>query len=129
MLLLVAPTAADGVNLLAAAACMCPDADGTVVAVEVVVPPDMHCSPVVGESTAVVVVVVAVISGVVGVGVTTLTDLSADVPSTLLVCLAKTCPSPFVLSLSTLVLLLFHQVTFCAARACMHLRRCWPHTV
>ena len=146
MLLLVAPTAAAGIHLVDAAACMCPAAAGTVVASEVVVPPDMHCLPLVGASTDVVVVVAivaasiagdtivaisvaAVIAGVVAVGVATLTALSAAVTSKLIVFLAQTCPSPFVLSLSTLVLLLFHQATFCAARACTHLRTYGPHHV
>ena len=146
MLLLVAPTAASGIHLVTADAYMCPSAAGTVVAAEVVVPPDMHCLPVVGAATAVVVVVAivaasvagaasvavsvaAVIAVVVAVGVSTLTALSDAVPSTLFVCLAQTCLSPFVLSLSTLVLLLFRQATFCAARACMHLRTCGPHHV
>ena len=106
----------------------------------------MHCSPVVGAATAVVVVVdivaasvdvaaivavyvAAAIASVVAIGVATLTSLSVAVFSTLLVCLAQICPSTFVVSLSTLVLLLFHQETFCAARACMHLRTCGPHHV
>ena len=146
MLLLVAPTAADGIHLVSAAACMWPAVAGNVAA-GVVVPPDMHCSPIVGAATDVFVDVVsivaasvagaaivavsvaAVIYGVVAVGVDTLITLSSSVPSTLLVCLAQTCPSPFDLSLSTLVLLLFHRATFCAARACMHLRTCGPHHV
>ena len=147
MLLLVNPTVAAGNHLVAAAACMCPAADGTVVAAEVVLPYDMHCLPVVGAATSVVVVVVAivassvavaaivavsvaaVIAGVFDVEVATLTSLSVDVLSTLLLCLAQICPSPFVFPLSTLVLLLFHHATFCAACACMHLRTCWPHHV
>ena len=106
MLLLVAPTAAYVIHLVAAAACMWPAVAGNVAA-GVVVPPDMHCSPVVGAATAVVVVVAifsasisgativsvsvaAMIAGVVAVGVSTLNALSASVPSTLLVCLAQT---------------------------------------
>ena len=146
MLLFVVPISAAGTHLVDAAACMCPAAAGTVVAAEEVVPPDTNCLPVVVEATDVVVVVAivaasvagaaivvvsvaAVIDGVVDVGVATLTDLSAAVPSTPLVCLAQKCLSPFVLSLSTLVLLLFHQAAFCAAHACMHLRTCGPHHV
>ena len=105
MLLLVAPTAAAGIHLVAAATYMCPAEAGTIVSAEVVVPPDMHCSPVVGAATAIVVVVAivaasvagdaivavsvaAVIDGVVAVVVATLTALSAAVPFTLLVFLA-----------------------------------------
>ena len=104
----------------------------------------MHCLTVVGAATAVVVVVAivaasvagaaivvvsvaAVFSGVVAVGVSTLIFLPVAVLSTLLVCLSQICPSPFVLSLFNLVLLLFHPEMFCAARACMHLRTCGPH--
>ena len=74
---------------------MCPAVSGTVVAAEVVVPPDIHCLPAVGAATAIVVDVVAifsasvdgaaivdvsvdaVVSGVVDVGVVTLTSLYA----------------------------------------------------
>ena len=42
MLLLVVPTTAAGINFVAAVTCMCPAAAVTVVAAEVVVPPDMH---------------------------------------------------------------------------------------
>ena len=77
MLLLVDPTASAGIHFVAAAACMCPAMAGTVVASEVVVPPDMHCSPVVGAATAVVIDVVTivavsvadVVAGAVAVGV------------------------------------------------------------
>ena len=96
MLLLVAPTAAAGIHLVDATACMCPAAAGTVVVAEVVVSPDIHCSPVVGSATDVVVVVAIVaasiagaaivdvsvadvISGRVAVGVATLTVLYATV--------------------------------------------------
>ena len=48
MLLLVTPTAAAGIHFVATVECMCPAAAGTVVAAEVVVPPDIHCSPAVG---------------------------------------------------------------------------------
>ena len=44
----------------AAPARMCPAAASTVVAYEVVVPPDIHCSLVVGAATAVVVYVVSI---------------------------------------------------------------------
>ena len=83
----------------------------------------------VAGAASVAVSVAAVIAVVVAVGVSTLTALSDAVPSTLFFCLAQTCLSPFVLSLSTLVLLLFRQATFCAACACMHLRTCGPHHV
>ena len=130
MLLLVAHTAAAGIHFVADVACMCPAAAGTVVAAEVVVPPDMHCLPAVGAATAAVVDVVAIVAvsvsavfaGAVAVGVAMLSALSADAPSTPLVCPVQTCPSPSVLLLSTHVLRLFHQANFCAARACMHLR-------
>ena len=139
MLLLVVPTTAAGIHFLAAVACMCPAVAGTVVSAEVVVPPDMNCLPAVGDSTAVVVSdagavivyvsVAAVFSGSVYVGVTTVSSLSAAAPSTPLVCPVQICPSPYVLSLSTHVLRLFRPATFCAARACMHLRTCGPHHV
>ena len=147
MLLLVAPTAAAGIHLVAAATCMCPDAAGTVVAAEVVVPPDMHCLPAVGAATAVVVYVfviaaasvagdaivsvsvAAVVAGIVDVGVSMLTFLPNVAPSMPLVCPAQTCTPPSVLSLSNHVLRLFHQATSCVARACMHLRTCGPHHV
>ena len=62
MLLLVAPTAAAGIHFVADVAFMCPAAAGTVFAAEVVVPPDMHCSPAVGAATAVVVDVVVIVA-------------------------------------------------------------------
>ena len=144
MLLFVAPISDAGNHLVADAACMFPAAADTVVATEVVVPSDMHGLPVVGAATDVVVMVAivaasvavadivavsvtAVFSGVVSVGVATLIFLPAAVLSMLIVCLAQICPSPFFLSLSTLVLLLFRPATFCAARACMHLCTCGPH--
>ena len=147
MLLVVAPTADAGIHFVAAVSCMCPAASGTVVAAEVVVPPDMHCLPAVGAANAVVVDVVAivaasdagaaifavsvasVVAGAVAVGFATVTALPADAPSMPLVCPLQTCPSPYVLSLSTHFLHLFHQATFCAARACMHLRTCAPHVM
>ena len=115
MLLLVAPTDAACIHLVASDACMCPPVVGTVVSAEVVVPPNMHCLPVVGAATAVVAVVAiaaasvagaaivvvsvaAVIFGGVAVGVATLASRSAVVISTLLVCLAQICPSPLLLS-------------------------------
>ena len=103
MLLLVFPTAAAGIHFLAAVACMCPAAAGTVVAVEVVVPPDMHCLPAVGAATDVVVDAVStvaasdagdvivsvsvadVFSGGVAVGVATLSALYSTAPYTMLV--------------------------------------------
>ena len=144
MLLFVAPISAAGIHLVDAAACMCPSAAGTVDAAEVVVLSDMHGLPVVGAASSVVVVVAivatsvavativaisvaAVFAGVVDVGVATLIFLPLAVLSMLLVCLVQICPSQFVLSLSTLVLLLFHPATFCAAHACMHLRTWGPH--
>ena len=147
MLPLVVPTAAAGIHLVAAAACMCPAVAGTVVGAEVVVPPDMHCSPSVGTDTTVVVDVVAiaadsvsgaaivavsvaaVVAGEVAIGVATLTALSSAEPSMPLVCPAQTCPSPSVLSLPNQVLRLFHQSTSCTARACMQLCKCGPHHV
>ena len=147
MLLLVAPTDAACIHLVAADACMCPPVVGTVVSAEVVVTPDMHFSHSIGEATAffvsvvaivvdyvagaaiIAVPVAAVVVGAVAVGVATLTSLAAAAPSTALVCPAQTCPSPSVLSLSTYVLSLFHQAKFCAAHACMHLRTCGPHHV
>ena len=115
MLLLVVPTDADVIHFVAAVACMCPAASSTVVADEVVVPPDMHCSPDLGSATAVFVDVVAtvyasdagaaivavsvadVFSGAVAVGVATLSALSSAAPSTPLVCPVQTYPSPSVL--------------------------------
>ena len=143
MLLFVAPISGAGTHLVASDACMCPDADGSVVAADVVVPSDMNGLPVVGATNTVFVVVeiiaasitvaaivavsvAAVFASVVGVRVSTLVFLNVAVLSTLLVCLAQICPYPFVLSLSTLVLLLFRPATFCAARACIHLCTCGP---
>ena len=144
MLLVVVPTADVGIHFVASVACMCPAAAGTVLADEVVVPPDMHFSPAVGAATAVVVDVVsivaafdagsaivavsvdAVFAGAVSVGVAMLSALYAAAPSTPLVCLVQTCTYPSVLSLYTHVLRLFHQETFCAALACMHIRTCGP---
>ena len=109
----------------------------------VLVRPDIYCSLAVGAATAAAVGVVAtvdgsdagaaivavsVIAGTVADGFTTWV-LSADVLSTPLVCKVQTCPSPSVLSLSILVQILFHPETFCAARACMHLRTCGRHPV
>ena len=100
MLLLVAPTAADGIHFVADFAFMYPAADGTVVAAEVVILPDMHCSPAVGAVTAVIfdvvvivaasdagaaivaVSVAAVFAGAVAVGVSMFSSLSAAAPST-----------------------------------------------
>ena len=138
MLLFVVPISAAGTHLVDAAACMCPDADGTVVAADVVVPSDMHGLPVVGAATVVVVVVEiiaasvtvativavsvsAVFAGVVGVGVSTLIFLHVAVLSTLLVCLAQICPYPFFCrcpplscscSVQKLFLLRVHACTF-----------------
>ena len=115
MLLLVVPTVAAIIHFVDAAAFMCPAAAGTVVAAEVVVPPDMHYSPSIGAATSVVVGVVAIVVAsvagaaivavsvaalvvdVVAVGVATLTSLTAAKPSTPLVCPAQNFPSPFVL--------------------------------
>ena len=47
------PTAVAGIYFVDDIACMCPAVAGTVVAAEVVVPPDMHCSPAVGAAVAV----------------------------------------------------------------------------
>ena len=131
---LVVPTAVDGIQFVAAVACMCSTASGTVVAAVVLVLPDIHCSLSVGDATAADVGVVAtvdasdavasiiavpVVDGAVGAGVVTWV-LSAAVLSTPLVCPVQTCPSPSVLSLSILVQILFHPATFCAAPACMH---------
>ena len=149
MLPLVVPTTSAGIHLgdAAATACMCPSAAGTVVAAEVVVPPDMHCLPDFGAAAAVVVDVVDiaaasvagdatvavsvadVVARKVAVGVATLTALPAAAPSMPLFCPAQTCPFPYVFSLSNQVLLLFHQATSCAARACMHLRTFGTHHV
>ena len=109
MLLLVAPTAVPGIHVVADVACMCPAEADNVVAAEVVVPPDMNCSPAVGTATAVVVDVVAIVSvsvsavfaGAVVVWVDMLSALYDAAPSTPLVCPVQTCPSPSVLSLST----------------------------
>ena len=106
----------------------------------------MHCSLDVGAVTAVVVGVVATVAAfdagaaIVDVSVVAVVadDVAARVDtwflyavvlSTPLVCPVQTCPSPSVLSLSIHVLLLFHLATFCAARACMHLRTCGSHHV
>ena len=78
------------------------------------------------RAAIVAVSVAAIFAGAVAVGVVMLSDLSTAAPSMPLVCPVQTCPSPSVLSLSTHVLRLFHQATFCAARACMHLRTCGP---
>ena len=100
--------------------------------------PDIHCFLAVGAATDGVVVVVAtvaasdagaaivvvsVVAGAVSAGVATW-FLSAAVLSMPLVSPVQTCPSPSVFSLSIYVLLYFHPATFCAARACMHLRTC-----
>ena len=103
MILLMVPTADAGIHFVAVAACMCPAVDGTVVAAEVVVPPDMHFSPAVGAATDVVVDVVAIVAasvsgaaivaislddlvhGAVDVGVAMFTALSAAAPSTPLI--------------------------------------------
>ena len=139
---LVVPTAVAGVHFLAAVACMCSAAAGTVVAASVLVLPDIHCSLAVGAATVAVVVVAAtvaasdagsaivaisVVSGDVAAGVYTWV-LFAAVLSKPLVSPVQTCPSPSVLSLSILVQLLFHPATFCAARACIHLCTCGSHT-
>ena len=55
MRLLVVPTDAAGIHFVAAVACMSSSVIGTVVAAEVVVPPDIHCLIVVGAATFVVV--------------------------------------------------------------------------
>ena len=144
MLQFVVPTAVAGIHFVAAVACLCSATDGTVVAAAVLVLPDIYFSLVVGAATAAVVVgvvstvaasdagaasvVVSVVAGAVAAGVATWV-LSADVISTPLVCPVQTFPSPSVLSLSTLVQILFHSATFCAARACMHLRTCGRHPV
>ena len=126
---------------MAAVACICSAAAGTVLAVAVLVLSDIHFLLVVGDATDVVVgvvatvatyaagdanVVVYVVTGAVAAGVA-MWVLSAAVLSTPLVCPVQTCPSPSVLSLSIHVLLPFHPATFCAARACMHLRTCGRH--
>ena len=146
MRLLVVPTAAAGIHFVADVACMCSSEIGTVVAAAVLVQPDMHCSLVVGAATAVVAGVVAavdasdagaaivdvsVVAMVVGTVATVVATwfLSAIVLSKPLVCPVQTCSSPSVLSLSIHVLLLFHPATFCAARACMHLRTYGRHPV
>ena len=138
---LVVPTAVAGIHFVAAVACMCFAAAGTVVGDAVLVLPDIHCLLAVGDATAAVVGVVAtvatsdagaaivaasVVAGAVDAGVATWV-LSDAVLSTPLFCSVQTCPYPSVLSLSILVQLLFHPATFCAARACMHLRTCGRH--
>ena len=146
MHLLVVSTAAAGIPFEAAVVCMCYAAIGTVVAASVLVPPGMYFSLDVGAATAVVVgvfatvaasdagaaifdvYVVAVVAGAVAAGVATW-FLSAVVLSTPLVFQVQTCPSPYVLSLSIHVLLLFHPETFCAACACIQLRTCGPHHI
>ena len=137
------PTAVAGIHFVATVACMCSAAAGTDVAAEVLVLPDIHCLLAVGAITVAVVGVVAtvavsdavaaivavsVVAGSVADGVATWV-LSDAVLSTSLVCPVHTCPYPSVFSLSILVQLLFHPATFCAARACMHLRTCGPHHV
>ena len=146
MRLLVVPTATADIHFEAAVACMCSAEIGTVVAAAVLVPPGMHCLLAVGAATAVVVGVVSnvaasddgaaivdvsvvnVVVGAVAAGVATW-FLSAVVLSTPLVFQVQTCPSPYVLSLSIHVLLLFHPETFCAACACIQLRTCGPHHI
>ena len=146
MRLLVVPTAAAGIHLEAAVACMCSAAIGMVVAAAVLVPPGMHCLLAVGDATGVFVAVVAtvaasdagvaiidvsvvaVVAGAVAAGVATW-FLSAVVISTPLVCPVQTCPSPSVFSLSIHVLLPFNPAMVCAARACMHHCTCGPHHV
>ena len=135
---LVVPTAVAGIHFVAAVACMCSAAAGTVGAAAVLVPPDIHCSLAVGAANAAVVGLAAtvaataagaanfavyLVAGAVATGASTWV-LSDAVLSTPLVCPVQTCPSPSVLSLSILVQLLFHLATFYAARACMHLRSC-----
>ena len=97
---LVVPTAVAGIHFVDSVACMCSDASGTGVCAVVLVLPDIHCLLVVGDSTAVVVgvvanvaasaagaaiVVVSVVDGAVASGVATWV-LSAAVLSTPLVC-------------------------------------------
>ena len=140
---LVVPTDVAGIHIMADVAFMCSAASGTFVAAALLVLPDIHCLLVVGGATAFVVgvvatvaasnagasiVVVSVVSGDVASGVATLV-LSAALLSSPLVCPVQTCPSPSILSLSSLVQFLFHLETFCAARACMHLRTCGCHPV
>ena len=137
------PTYVAGIHFVAAVACICSDAAGTVVAAAVLMLSDIHCSLVVGAATAVVVglvatvaasdsgaviVVVSVVSGYVAARVATWI-LSAALISTPLVCPVQTCPSPYILSLSILVHILFHLETFCDSHACMHLRTCERHPV
>ena len=89
MLLLVAPTAAAGINFVAAVEFICLAVAGTFVAAEVVVPLDMHCLPAVGAATAIVVDVVAIVAVsvadvfacAVAVGFATLSSLSSAAPS------------------------------------------------
>ena len=135
---LVVKIAVAGILFVAAVACMCYAASGTVGSDAVLVLSDIHLLLAVGAATAAVVCVVAtvsdsdagaaivavsVVAGAVADGVATWV-LSASVLTTSLVCPVQTCPYPSVLSLSILVQLLFHPATFCAARACMHLSTC-----
>ena len=62
MRLLVVPTSAAGIHFEAAVVCMCSDAIDTVVDDAVLVPPGMYFSLAVGDSTAVVVDVVATVA-------------------------------------------------------------------
>ena len=140
---LVVPTAFAGIHFVAAFACMCSSVAGMAGADALLVLPDIQCSLAVGASTAAVVglvstvaasdagaaiVSVSVVAGAVAAGIS-MWVLSAAVISMPLFFSVKTCPSPSVLSLSILFQLLFHPATFCAARACMHLRTCGPHHV
>ena len=135
------PTAVSGSSFVAAVACMCSSAAGTFGAAAVLVLPDIHCLIAVGAATAAVVALaatvaasasgaanfsVSVVAGDVAAGFSTWV-LSAAVLSTPLVCTVQTFPSPYVLSLSTLVQPLLHLATFYAAYACMHLRTCGRH--
>ena len=105
---LVVPTAVAGIHFVAAVACICSSAAGTVVSAAVLVLYDIHCSLVVGAATDVVVgmvstvaasaaraaiVVVSVVAGTVAAGVATWV-LSAAALFTPLVCPVQTCPSP-----------------------------------
>ena len=106
----VVPTAFAGIHFVAAVACMCSAAAGTVGAAVVLVLPGIHCALAVGAATADVVGVVAtdaasdagavtvavsVVSGDVAAGVATWV-LSDAVLSTPFVCPVQTCPSPYV---------------------------------
>ena len=99
----MALTAADGIHFVAVVACMCSAAVGTVVAAVLLVPPDMYCLLAVGDATAfvdglvaivaasdagsaiIVVSLVAVVDGAVTSGVAT-SVLSTYVLSTPFVC-------------------------------------------